>query len=178
MTTNSITCNLRDERLASLALLEADKSTMKHHQHGCIAVAGGQILARGTNSYRCQSNDGYLTDTCSCHAEIDVLRKLERILAKKHLPTSNRNNVTNGNHSAKVGAFYGRISIYVVRRGVHGNSYKNSAPCIRCAYFMKSLNIKNVIYSNSYGKLTKCKIQDYTTTHTSQGSLFTGRCTV
>ena len=89
--TTSTTCNSRDERLASLALLEADKSTMKYHQHGCIAVVGGRIIARGTNSYRCQSNDGYLTDTCSCHAEIDVLRKLERILIKKSLPVSRRN---------------------------------------------------------------------------------------
>jgi len=168
---DSIACNSHDERLASLALLEADKSTMKHHQHGCIAVTGGQIIARGTNSYRCNSNDGYLTDTCSCHAEIDVLRKLERILTKKQIHTS-RWNVVNGNRSAKAGAFYSRISIYVVRRGTQGNSYKNSAPCIRCAHFMKSVNIKNVIYSNSYGKLTKCKMQHYTTTHTSQGNMF------
>jgi tRNA(Arg) A34 adenosine deaminase TadA len=87
----TISCNFRDERIASIALLEADRSTMKYHQHGCVAVAGGQIIARGTNSYRCQSNDGYLTDTCSCHAEIDVLRKLERILAKKNLSVSRRN---------------------------------------------------------------------------------------
>ena len=75
--TGSTMCNSRDVRIAAIALQEADRSTMKYHQHGCVAVANGQIIARGTNSYRCQSNDGYLTDTCSCHAEIDVLRKLE-----------------------------------------------------------------------------------------------------
>lgn len=89
--TQTYMCNLRDERIASIALQEADRSTMKYHQHGCVAVLGGQIIARGTNSYRCQSNDGYLTNTCSCHAEIDVLRKLERILAKKNLSVSKRN---------------------------------------------------------------------------------------
>ncbi len=72
-------------------------------------------------------------------------------------------------------AFYGRISIYVVRKGLHGNSYKDSAPCTRCAKFMKSLNIKNVIYSNSEGSLTKCRVKDYTTTHTSQGNRFLDR---
>jgi tRNA(Arg) A34 adenosine deaminase TadA len=89
--TGSTMCNSRDVRIAAIALQEADRSTMKYHQHGCVAVANGQIIARGTNSYRCQSNDGYLTDTCSCHAEIDVLRKLERILAKKNLSVSRRN---------------------------------------------------------------------------------------
>ena len=137
---------------------------MKYHQHGCVAVAGGQIIARGTNSYRCHSNDGYLKGTCSCHAEIDVLRKLERILAKKNLSVSRRN--------GEGSAFYGRISMYVVRKGDDGNSYKDSAPCTRCARFMKSLNIKNIIYSNSEGSLTKCRVKDYTTTHTSQGNRF------
>ena len=72
-------------------------------------------------------------------------------------------------------AFYGRISMYVVRKGEHGNSYKDSAPCSRCAKFMKSLNIKNVIYSNTEGQLTKCRVKDYTTTHTSQGNRFLDR---
>ena len=37
---NSI-CSFRDEKFANLALNEADKSIMKHHQHGCVAVVGG-----------------------------------------------------------------------------------------------------------------------------------------
>jgi len=32
--------NNRDERFASYALMEANKSNMVHHQHGCIAVFG------------------------------------------------------------------------------------------------------------------------------------------
>ena len=38
--------------------------------------------------------------------------------------------------------------------------------------FMKLLNIKNVIYSNSEGTLTKCRVKDYTTSHVSQGNRF------
>lgn len=75
--------NNRDERFARLALEEANKSNMRHHQHGCIAVLGGQIIARGYNSDRTQSSDGFLKNTCSCHAEIDVMRKLEKRLNKK-----------------------------------------------------------------------------------------------
>lgn len=74
--------NNRDERFASHALMEANKSNMRHHQHGCIAVLGGQIIARGYNSDRTQSSDGFLKNTCSCHAEIDVMRKLEKRLNK------------------------------------------------------------------------------------------------
>lgn len=76
-------CSIQDERYANLALSEADKSTMKHHKHGCVAVVGGSVIARGYNTYRSHSNDGFLNDTCSCHAEIDVLRKLSRIMPKR-----------------------------------------------------------------------------------------------
>jgi tRNA(Arg) A34 adenosine deaminase TadA len=80
---SSISLNNRDERFARFALEEANKSNMTHHQHGCIAVLGGQIIARGYNSDRTQSSDGFLRNTCSCHAEIDVMRKLEKKVNKK-----------------------------------------------------------------------------------------------
>ena len=80
---NNTQCSVQDERYANLALSEADKSTMKHHKHGCIAVVGGSVIARGCNTYRSQSSDGFLNGSCSCHAEIDVLRKLSRIIPKR-----------------------------------------------------------------------------------------------
>jgi len=78
-------CNTRDEKFASVALTAAQNSNMKYHQHGCVAVICGSIVARGWNTYGCQPNDEYCDNTCSCHAEIDVMRKLEKILLKKHL---------------------------------------------------------------------------------------------
>jgi len=86
------TVTSRDERFATLAMSEADKSNMKYHQHGCVAVVGGRIIERGCNSDRCQSSDGFLDNTCSCHAEVDVMRKLDRrINKKKTLQVSGRN---------------------------------------------------------------------------------------
>ncbi len=76
------TCNMRDEKFASVALTVAENSNMKYHQHGCVAVICGSIVARGWNTYGCQPNDEYCDNTCSCHAEIDVMRKLEKILLK------------------------------------------------------------------------------------------------
>ncbi len=156
-------CNLRDERFANIAMLEANKSNMKYHKHGCVAVVGGDIIARGYNTDRCHSNDGFLEDVCSCHAEIDVMRKLTRMFRKKS--------------SASVKtiyqcAFYERVSLYVVRQDTSGIIYKDSAPCARCSEVMKSLHIKYIIYSNSEGTLTKCRVRDYNTTHISQGNRF------
>ena len=87
----------RDEKFATIALNEANKSTVKYHQHGCVAVVGGRIVERGCNSYRSRSNDGFLEGTCSCHAEIDVMRKLDKRLNK----SSNNNSKTNKGNKSK-----------------------------------------------------------------------------
>ena len=162
--TNTI-CTNRDEKYACLALHAANSSNMKYHQHGCIAVADGTILASGCNSYGSSSSkDKYLQNTCSCHAEVDVMRKIERLLVKKQLHNTNRTNTR--------ARFLSRISIYVVRKNKQGNQYKDSTPCANCGNFMKSLNIKNVIYSNASGTLTKCRVRDYITTYASNGTIF------
>ncbi len=171
----SYNCNLRDEKFASVAMLEAEKSNMKHHKHGCIATIGSKIIARGFNSYRCYSNDEFLNDefvnntySCSCHAEIHVIHQLAKILQKKNLQiaSSNRNKRKN---------FYDKISLYVVRRDKHGINFKHSAPCNHCTNIMKTLNIKYIIYSNISGTLTKCRVKDYNTSHISQGNRFLNR---
>ena len=63
-----------DARYISLAVQEATKSPISF-QLGCIAVVSGKIVARGCNNYRTYSKDGMIGSSCSCHAEIDVLRK-------------------------------------------------------------------------------------------------------
>ena len=154
----------KDERFATIALNEANKSKMKYHKHGCVAVVGGHILEKGYNSERCQSSDGFLQDTCSCHAEVDVMRKLDKRFNKKQQQLSGRN-IKSG----------GRINLYVVRQGNRGEPFKDSAPCSNCSAIMKSLNIKYIIWSNSEGSLTKCRVRDYTTSHVSQGYRFIDR---
>lgn len=77
-------CSLKDQRFAQAALHVAERSTMKHHQHGCVAVMSGRIIARGWNTEQTWSSDGFLENTCSCHAEVHVLRQLNRMLNKKN----------------------------------------------------------------------------------------------
>lgn len=154
----------KDERFATIALSEANKSQMKYHKHGCVAVVGGHIIEKGFNSERCQSSDGFLQDTCSCHAEVDVMRKLDKRFNKKQPQMSGRNIKS-----------CGRVNLYVVRQDNRGERFKESAPCSNCSTVMKSLNIKNIIWSNSEGTLTKCRVRDYTTSHVSQGYRFIDR---
>ena len=93
----------RDEKFATIALNEANKSTVKYHQHGCVAVVGGRIVERGCNSYRSRSNDGFLEGTCSCHAEIDVMRKLDKRLNKSsNNSKTNKGNKSKNNNKSKV----------------------------------------------------------------------------
>ena len=73
MALNSISAS--DANYLSAAAEEAKKSTLLS-QHGCVAVVNGKIMARGHNSLRTQSIDGFMSNSCSCHAEMDTLRKL------------------------------------------------------------------------------------------------------
>ena len=63
-----------DEKYMSVAMSEAEKSILSARL-GCVAVVSGKIIARGFNHYRTFSKDGLISNTCSCHAEMDVLRK-------------------------------------------------------------------------------------------------------
>tara|TARA_B100000886_G_scaffold252573_1_gene178448 strand:- start:471 stop:737 length:267 start_codon:yes stop_codon:yes gene_type:complete len=55
--------------------LEAIKSPVLM-RHGAVAVASGKILGKGHNHYRSISRDGFITNTCTCHAEIASLRNM------------------------------------------------------------------------------------------------------
>lgn len=132
-------CSITDERIAYLASIEAERSVLPM-RHGCIAVSGGKIIAKGCNSYRTFSKDGLIHNTCSCHAEVDVLRKC----IKKHRKR--------------------KINLYVVRISKTGE-YLNSAPCNQCVDLMKTYNIGRIVYSTNEGMLQQCKLVHYTNEH-------------
>ena len=64
-----------DMRFINCALNEAQKSPVLM-RHGAVAVASGKIMGRGYNYYRTNSKDGFITNTCTCHAEIASLRSM------------------------------------------------------------------------------------------------------
>lgn len=138
-----------DEKYAANAYEVASKSDMAM-QLGCIAVRSGKIIARGYNNYRTFSKDGLIHDSCSCHAEIDVLRKCKK------------QNIMD------------KINLYVVRRSRSPQSeytdmYMESCPCKSCYETMKQFNIKYIIFSNDTGELIKMRFTDFYSNHITSG---------
>lgn len=72
-TITSLPISKRDHTFAELALNVAQQSEMLF-RHGCVCTINGKVVSTGCNNYRTQSKTG-LIDSCSCHAEMDALRK-------------------------------------------------------------------------------------------------------
>ena len=64
-----------DLKHLALASFEASKSNQQH-RHGSVAVSSGKVCGKGYNSGRTQSCDGFINNTCSCHAEMAALRNM------------------------------------------------------------------------------------------------------
>jgi|TARA_Y100000816_G_C26080540_1_gene569452 tRNA(Arg) A34 adenosine deaminase TadA len=64
---------LTEERFITHAALQSTKSDLVS-RHGCVITSNGKIIGRGYNSSRTKSSDGFLNNTCSCHAEIAAIR--------------------------------------------------------------------------------------------------------
>ena len=64
-----------DMRFINSAANEALKSPVLM-RHGAVAVTNGKIMGRGHNHYRTTSKDKFISNTCTCHAEIASLRNM------------------------------------------------------------------------------------------------------
>ena len=64
-----------DYKFISEATTEAQKSPVLM-RHGAVAVVNGKIMGRGHNHYRTNSKDHFISNTCTCHAEIASLRNM------------------------------------------------------------------------------------------------------
>lgn len=128
----------KKEKFIAKASIEALKSPMLF-RHGCIAVYGGKQIASGYNHHRTYSKDkSILNDyTCSTHAEMDCIRKLNRSRYKNKLKN---------------------VCLYVVKIN---SDFKvgNSQPCTSCTSVLKSHNFKKVYYSIDNGFVCS-KIED------------------
>uniref|UniRef100_A0A6C0LTP9 CMP/dCMP-type deaminase domain-containing protein n=1 Tax=viral metagenome TaxID=1070528 RepID=A0A6C0LTP9_9ZZZZ len=137
-------CSNSDQRFANMALREARKSHVQF-KHGCVAVIGGKVVARGCNNYQTYSKDGLIGTSCSCHAEINVLRKCLR------------RNIT------------GKMNLYIVRLSNTSDDMLSSSPCKECFVKMGNFNIKSIIYSESNNILVKTNMRDFVAYHETSG---------
>ena len=131
----------------SQCLIEANKSILRY-RHGCIATYGGKIIARGCNTPKYDKN------TCTCHAEVNVLHKLY-------------NNYNHKRQTNKIERMFRKTTLYISRLSQAGISY-DSAPCVDCLNVIKLYNIKKVIFclDNEYYII---KPNTYNTLYESQG---------
>ena len=142
----------KKDKMFSASLCEATKSELLF-KHGCVATYGGKIIARGCNTYKCySSNDDFIHEQCSCHAEINVLRQIYHSHSrKKH----------------KLNRIMKKTTLYISRFSNKGES-TNSAPCVKCLSVIQRLNVRKIIF-NLDDEYFEYNSKDYQTTHRTSG---------
>jgi len=144
----------KKEKIFIRSLEEAEKSNMQF-QHGCIATCGGKIIASGFNCHKGrQQNDLFLNDQCSCHAEINVLKKIY---------------FNNFMKRRKLHKIMKKTTLYVSRKS---KTYQNvnSAPCEKCMNMIRMFKIKKLIFSQDR-KIHEYNSKDFITEHKTFGDL-------
>lgn len=147
-----ITLSKKKDKMFSISLEEATHSELLF-KHGCVATYGGKIIAKGCNTYKCySSNDNFIKDQCSCHAEIKVLRDIHH---------------RNSNNKRKLARIMKKTKLYISRYSPHKES-TNSAPCMKCLEVIKELNIRKIIFNldNEYYEYNS---KDFYTDHCTFG---------
>ena len=144
----------KQEKIFSHSLDEASKSNMLF-KHGCVATYGGHIIASGYNTHKnYSSHDNFINNQCSCHAEIDVLRKIYW---------------RNSSKRRKQQRIMRRTTLYISRSSGTGCS-TNSAPCAKCLSLIQQYEIRKIVFrmDNEYCEYDP---QKYATTHKTFGDL-------
>ena len=77
-------CNVskKDYKFVAAAMEECKNSTMMM-KHGCVVADGSKMLATGHNHYRTRFSDKFIRESCSCHAEMDALRKVSKVTSQQ-----------------------------------------------------------------------------------------------
>ena len=74
-TTTPTSISSQDEKFLQCAYDQALKSPVLM-RHGAVIVTNGKIMGRGFNNYRTYSSDQFITNVCTCHAEIAAIRSV------------------------------------------------------------------------------------------------------
>mgnify|MGYP003648361186 FL=1 len=132
-------------------------------KHGCVAVVNGRIMATGHNHYRTSSRDGFICNSCTCHAEMAALRNMNKRTGRRG---------KNYQHSMKEAgliSLFKKTTLYIARTGSNGE-FRDSGPCINCLNMIKSLNLKKIVYSCNDNTVVVCKPSEYIPVHYTFGS--------
>jgi tRNA(Arg) A34 adenosine deaminase TadA len=145
----------KKESVYSQCLIQASKSTLLY-KHGCIATYGGKIMCKGCNT-TIYSTDEFIKNSCSCHAEINVIRRMYQKYQRQ-------------SKEKKIQKIFRKTTLYISRLTNAGIS-RDSAPCVECLFMIQRFKIKRIIFckDNIYYSLDPCK---YSTDHHSFGKLY------
>ena len=141
------TDSYKDLSLISEAINEAENSPVLM-RHGCVASKNGKIIARGYNHYRTYSRDNLIQNTCTCHAECDVMRKL----------------INNGVRNLN------KVTFYIARINRKGD-LRSSAPCIDCYKMLVKYDVKKIVYTTDNG-IQKTQLKNFIPTQKTKGRAF------
>lgn len=111
---------------------QTSKSDHKQHKLGAVIVKGNRILSTGHNQMRPYGK----RKTTTLHAEEAAIKKL---LDRRDL-----------------GSLIGS-DLYVTRR-TRGGAIGNACPCSRCMDLIKSVGIRNIVYSISETQTRRIKL--------------------
>lgn len=148
------------ESIYSQCLVQASKSNLLY-RHGCIATYGGKIICKGCNTTT-YSTDEFIKNNCTCHAEINVLRRMYQKYQRQ-------------SKEEKIRKIFRKTTLYISRLTNSGQS-QNSAPCVECLLMIRRFEIKRIIFCNNkiYYSIDPCK---YETDHHSYGKLYIEKMT-
>ena len=127
-------------------------------KHGCVAVVNGRIMATGHNHYRTSSKDGFICNSCTCHAEMDALRNMNKRTGRRG------KNLQHSMNETSLVSLFKKTTLYIARAGNNGE-FRDSGPCADCLSMIKTLNLKKIVYSCSENTLVVCKPSEYTPVH-------------
>ena len=158
MLTNTTFLTSKMESVFSLCLDEASKSNLLF-RHGCIATYGGKIMCKGCNTTT-SSTDNFIRNSCTCHAEINVLRRMFQKYQRQY-------------KEEKIRKIFRKTTLYISRLTNAGNS-QNSAPCVDCLSMIQKFEIKRIIFydGNEYNCI---RPHQYKTDHYSHGKLYVNK---
>jgi tRNA(Arg) A34 adenosine deaminase TadA len=140
-------------------ICEAEKSVLQF-KHGCVATIGGKVIERGCNTIKNFSKkDEFIQNTCSMHAEINVLRKLHRKASKNKKLRKLK-----------------RVVLYISRinHTEHYDKNYDSAPCMCCIDVIRKLKVKKIIFclNNEFHIM---KPTEYSHQHVTSGTRYISR---
>jgi hypothetical protein len=126
----------------ALRMKNIAKTSKLQSKHCSALMRGTKVFHMTTNSRRTKFHRGIFP--CG-HSEIVCLHKW--------------NNFSRGIPTKKKRRHLRKMTLVVVRVTATGE-FGNSKPCIACLNFIKSFQIKTVVYSDGNGKLVQAKTKD------------------